>query len=130
MLARFGQRPVDLGLGRRGALGPCDPDLAALRPAWIPAGGIPPGPALPHAAVHGLLTRERAEHLDYRVGDDQSGVVGLRRILERYRDDGVGLVAERHGVPDGAPERHEPLRDPVTRPRSVLPRGADGQEVR
>jgi hypothetical protein len=77
--------------------------------------------------VHGLLTRERAEHLHYRVGDDQRGVVGLRLILERYGDDGVGLVAERHGVRHGAPERPEVLRDPVTRRRPVLPRGANAK---
>jgi hypothetical protein len=49
MVARFGQRTVDLGLCRRGAFGPCDPDCDALEACadprrWDTTRASPPTP--------------------------------------------------------------------------------------
>ena len=66
-------RSISAWVGRGAFVWPCDPDLGAQASArGSPPVGYHQGQPSHTAAVHGLLTRERAEHLDYRVGDDQS----------------------------------------------------------
>src|SRR6185436_5343124 len=61
--AGLGKSAIALLLRRLIAGEPRDPRSRA----WVRARRAPPGPSLPHRAVHMLLTREGCEHADERL---------------------------------------------------------------
>src|SRR3954464_3248086 len=63
LLASLAERPVDLVLRGAIAVGPGNADARAVGRARVRTGRIPPGPAVPHTRVHGLVLREIVEHV-------------------------------------------------------------------
>ena len=107
-VAGVGERAGDLLLSRSiVAFGPGDQDVHAGCRARVGTGVIPPGPAVPHPGLHGLVAGEGSEHVEQPLNTGESSAVGLQVVGPQHGDVGVlrllALLADTLGVERLAP---------------------------